>query len=215
MIKRLIISTVSVATVTAAMTASAVAPGFYMGVMLGPASNTSGNQQAQKATGGGTTVVTPRTKQFGTRLYLGNKIGQYAGYEVGFDYFTKINYDSKNVATCGGPNASAKGIDVVAKGIIPVSSSFDVFGKAGAAYMYTTTSGSLNPDSTKSCGASKHEGQVRPVVAIGGSYDLTQNWVADLTWTRFMVGGTIQNIDAYSIGVSYHFVDTYCGQFLC
>lgn len=214
MIKRMIISAVAATSFLATMTASAVAPGFYMGLMLGPASNTSGDQQAQKV-GGGTTLVTARSGQFATRLFLGNKLNQYAGYELGIDYLTKIKYDSKGVNTCNGPNASMRAFDVLVKGTLPLGSSFDVFGRAGAGYMYTTTSGSLNPDQSKSCGASKHEGMVRPIVGIGASYDLTQNWVADLSWTRFMVGGTIQNMDAYSVGITYHFVDTYCGQFLC
>lgn len=214
MIKRIIVSAATVSTLTIAMGVSAVAPGFYMGLMLGPATNTASEQQAQTV-GSGTTLVTPRTKQFGTRLYLGNKMSQYAGYELGIDYITKINFDTKNVTTCGSPSASMRAFDFLGKGTLPIGSAFDVFGKAGVGYMYTTTSGSLNPDPTRSCGRSKHQGQVRPIFAVGASYDLTQNWVSDLTWTRYMVGGTIKNIDAYSIGISYHFVDTYCGQFLC
>lgn len=204
-------------TTTAALIAAfnvyAVAPGFYMGLMLGPASNTGSTTQAQKV-GGGTTIVTPSTKQFGTRVLLGYKLNQYAGYEFGLDYFTKIKYDSKDVPTCNTPSATLKAFDFLAKGTVPMGS-FDVFGKAGAGFMYDTTSGSLNPDSTKSCGKSQRQTRVRPVLGIGASYDFTQNWVMDLSWTRYLVGGTIKNMDHYAVGVSYHFVDTYCGQFLC
>lgn len=214
MMKRIMMSATAVTALLTAMTASAVAPGFYMGLMLGPATNGASDQQAQTV-GAGTTLVTPRSKQFATRLYLGNQVGKYAGFELGLDHVTKIKYDTKNVQTCGSPNASVKAIDFLGKGILPVSSSFDVYGKVGVGYMYTTTAGSLNPDPTKACGKSQHEGFVRPIIGVGASYDITQNWVTDFALTRLMVGGTIKTVDEATVGISYHFVDTYCGQFLC
>lgn len=212
--KRLIITITAMTTTIATLSAYAVAPGFYMGLMLGPATNGSGDVQAQKQ-GGGTTLATPRSSQFGTRIYMGNKMNDYVGLELGLDYFTKIKYDSKNVETCNSPNATVKVVDFLVKGDYSLGTYFDVFGKAGAGYVYDTTSGSLNPDPSKACGVTKRDGHVRPILAVGGSYDLNQNWLFDLTWTHILVGGTIKSVDHIAIGVTYHFVDIYCGQFLC
>jgi len=30
-----------------------------------------------------------------------------------------------------------------------------------------------------------------------------------------MAGGQVGNLTMYALGISYHFVDKYCGQFLC
>jgi opacity protein-like surface antigen len=50
---------------------------------------------------------------------------------------------------------------------------------------------------------------------VGVSYDVTQNWVVDFAYTTFTGGSGIQGADLMALGVSYHFVDLMCGQFLC
>jgi hypothetical protein len=55
----------------------------------------------------------------------------------------------------------------------------------------------------------------RPLIGIGVSYDLSQNWVADFSGTRVTKGSGILSADFFSLGISYHVVDEYCGQFLC
>lgn len=195
----------------------AVAPGFYMGMMLGPATNNGGTQQAQvNATT--TTPATPKSTQFGTRIFMGNKIGNYFAFEGGLTYFSNVNYDTKGVQTCSGTTARVRDFDFVGKGIFPVAHAFDIFGKAGAALVYQTTSGGLNPISsgtTGQCGQTQYQNNIRPTVSVGASYDINQNWVADLSWNRIMVGGVLSSVDLYALGISYHFVDIYCGQFLC
>ena len=39
--------------------------------------------------------------------------------------------------------------------------------------------------------------------------------VVDVSFNRVMAGGIAKNVDFYALGLSYHFVDVYCGQFLC
>lgn len=192
----------------------AVGMGFYMGLMTGPASNTGGQVQAQVKNSESTTLVTPRSNQWGTRIFIGNRFSTYGGIEGGLTYFSSINYNTKGVQTCNGPVARVRTFDIVGKFGFPLGY-FEVFGKAGAALAYFTTSGSLNPDFTRPCGRSANENRVRPTFSIGASYELNQNWVADLSWTRILVGGQIKNVDFYGLGFSYHFVNRYCGQFLC
>jgi opacity protein-like surface antigen len=191
----------------------AVAPGFYMGLMLGPATNNSGNQQAQ-TTFNTTTLATPKSNQFGTRAYMGYQLNHYAAFEGGIDYFTGVKYDTKNVPTCSSVQARVRGFDIVGKGSLPVYS-FDIYGKAGVAFIYQTYSGALNPDTNNACGDSTHQTKFSPTVSIGGSYAFNQNWVTDISWNRIQVGGVIKSVDFFGLGISYHFVDKYCGQFLC
>jgi opacity protein-like surface antigen len=192
----------------------AVAPGFYMGVMTGPATNTAGTQYIQVGENS-VTRANPKSTQWGSRLFMGYKINQYAGTEGGLSLYSKVDYATNNVDPCSTAKARVRTFDVVGKGSFPIASAFDIFGKAGVALTYLTTTGSLNPDLSKSCGKSQYVEKFRPTVSVGASYDLSQNWVVDFSLNRIMVGGAVSNVDLYALGISYHFVDVYCGQFLC
>jgi hypothetical protein len=198
----------------------AVAPGFYMGLMGGLASNTSSPRSVLAEDLTTTLTANPRSNQYGARLFLGYKMNRYAGVEAGlFTFFTPVNYTvPDNTQPCSGLNTRTGAVDVVGKGTLPFSFadySFDIFGKAGAALTYVTTSKGLNSSPSRGCGKKNYEGRIRPALTIGASYDLSQSWVADLSWTRLMTGGIAKNMDLYALGISYHFVDQYCGQFLC
>lgn len=195
--------------------AYAVAPGFYMGIMGGPATNDGGTQYVQPATGTTTIPATPKSSQFGSRLYMGYKINQYGGMEGGLTYFSGINYDTGDVPACSGVKVRVRDIDFVGKGSIPIGNSFEAFGKAGVGLVYVTTSSPMNPDFSSTCGNSNYSNKFKPVVSIGANYTLTQNWVAEASWTRIMVSSAVSNVDLYALGISYHFVETYCGQFIC
>lgn len=199
-----------------AMPAYAVAPGFYMGLMTGPATNSGSNVQAQVNTTV-RTLATPRSQQWGSRLYMGYKMNQYAGVEGGLNYFSTIRYDTRDVDTCTGTSSRVRYFDLVGKADYAFAN-FNVFGKAGLAITYLTTSGSLNPGTdpnNPTCGRNQYTTKFNPTFAIGASYELTQNWVADITWNRTLVGHPVNNVDFYALGISYHFVNIYCGQFLC
>ena len=207
--------------------AFAVAPGFYMGLMTGPATNSGSEQQVlgdPPTFPDGTinlVTATPKSKQWGSRIYMGYQIGYYAGIEAGLTYFSGINYDTKNLPTCTGPSVRVRDFDIVGKGIIPFSPYFDVYGKAGVAITYVSESGAFNPPTTNNpgngsgCGRSKYTTKYNPTLSVGASMALSQNWVIDASINRVMVGGLPGNVDYFAVGFSYHFVDVYCGQFLC
>jgi len=198
--------------------ASAVAPGFYMGVMLGPATNSASSQQAQvegtSTTPPTTVTATPKSQQFGSRIYMGYMINRYAGFEGGATYFSGIRYDSGNVPTCSSANSRVRDLEAVVKGVLPLRQ-FDVFGKAGVAVAYQTNGGAFNPTPDMPCGRSTYFNKFVPTFSLGASYDWTQNWVTDFTIQQVMVGGKVGSMTMFAVGVAYHFVDVYCGQFLC
>ena len=200
------------------MNAYAVAPGFYMGIMGGPATNSGGDIPVQTAVPPPTVVTgKPKSTQFGSRIYIGYKINEYAGIEHGIAYYSGVKYNTGDVQPCSSAKARVRDLDLNAKGTYSFNSLFDVFGKAGVALAYQTTSGALNPNlgPTGQCGVSQYVTQFKPTISIGASYTMTQNIVIDGTWNRLMMGGTLGNVDMFALGFSYHFVDVYCGQFLC
>lgn len=226
----------------------AVAPGFYMGLMMGPASNGGGQQAVQveplpteTSPIANTSMANPQSNQFGSRFYLGYKFNTYASFEGGFTYFSGIGYSLKDntAVAIGGTTARVRGLDIVGKLDYTIRDTVGVFGKAGVTALYTTTPGAMNITNWKSVrtkipqnppvapgnevystqiinsGQSTYTSKLSPTFAVGASYDLNQSWVLDATWTRYMVGGVLSTMDFYALGLSYHIVDTYCGQFLC
>lgn len=204
-----------------------VAPGFYLGVMAGYATNNGDDQQATILNDPNfkTTLATPRKKQFGSRLFLGYKMNYIASIELGVTYFSKIDYDTKGVQTCTGASNRIRDIELLGKAEVGFLQ-FNLFGKAGVAVVYQTPSGAFNPPqpvpgsnppyiAPGTCGKSEYTTKWAPVVSVGVSYTLNQTWVFDVSATRIQTGGIAKSVDFYALGLSYHFVDVYCGQFLC
>lgn len=199
--------------------AFAVAAGFYYGLETGPATNDAGPQNV-------TVPIVPapppgilpidtqaranaRSNQWGTRLFIGNKINDYFGMELGLSLFSNIIY--KPVTASSSPTSSVrvKTFDVGLYGSFPFKN-IEIFIKPSAAYVYLTTSGGMN-----SSGKSTYRTSVRPMFQIGGSYTFNQKWVGQVTLERILVGSFVNSVTFFAVGFSYHFVDIFCGQFLC
>jgi OOP family OmpA-OmpF porin len=162
----------------------------------------------------------------GIRLFMGYNINKYAAFEGGFSHFASTTYSGvPTTIAFNSPSIHEYGFDAEAKGIFPMGP-FGAFAKLGFAYIRKSASGSLAACNSKSASefpcsntssitTGTQANALRPLAAIGASYDFSQNWVADLSYTRITKGGGIQNADFISLGISYHFVDEYCGQFLC
>lgn len=196
----------------------AMGSGLYIGLMAGPATNGASNQQAQvlgpATTPPTTTLATPKSQQFGSRLMMGYMVSEYVGMEGGLTYFSSIDYDTGDVQTCSSTNARVRDFEFMGKGVFPFRQ-MSVYGKAGVAIAYQATSGAFNPDSKDVCGKSSYITKYVPAYSAGVGYDLTQNWVVDLSANTVSVGGKIGSMTTYALGIAYHFVDVYCGQFLC
>ena len=219
--------------------ANAVNPGVYVGFMTGPATNSAKTANAVLAPGTQKpltfTPVDPKSQQWGTAVYIGYKNNQYIGSELGVNFYTNIKYESKTDAPlAAGTSAHARDLYVVLKGTMPIGSAFDAFIKLGPAFEYISTGAGLNAPVTKclklpgpqpplpgpTCQAvtrfqSKYQAKISPMISIGASWTMSQSWVADVSLTSLPVGGVIKNVTWFAVGISYHFVDTYCGQFLC
>lgn len=189
-------------------TAFSTGAGFYMGAQLGM-SNT--NNQMRTVLTTPSVTVQPKNTGPGGRIFAGYGINQYAAFEGGFTRYAPSTYNVTASGLSSNPTIRENGVDIVAKGMYPIYS-FAVFGKAGVAFIRQSLAGSLNGNAGQANGTSTF---VRPTAALGVSYDFSQNWVAELSYSRVFKGGNFENADLVTLGVSYHFVDVYCGQFLC
>lgn len=208
-----------------AVHANAMGNGFYMGLMFGPATNNAPSLQAQvpepPLLPNGkihTTIANPRHNQFASSFYMGNQFNRYAAIEGGFTFFSSINYDTRDVQTFGGTTQRVRDIYLVGKGIFPISETgFSIYGKLGIAASYLTTGGALNPTykPPKLSGSTIYKNKYSPTFGIGASYDINQSWQTELSYNSVQVGDNIGSVSFFAIGLSYHFTDKYCGQFLC
>lgn len=199
----------------------AVNDGFYLGFMAGPAIAEGLPQLAliEGSSNRSTTVVKPEKQHFGGRFFLGYKFLQFLGIEGGLTYFSNVRYASPSgISIEGSPTAQISTLDIMGKADLNVYN-IGLFGKAGMAFLYQRTPGLVDTkDNTNTTAFSIKQpsfSQLRPAYAIGASYDITQNWVVDVSWNRYLPRGVVKSIDFYALGISYHFVDVYCGQFLC
>lgn len=223
------------ATCSMAINAHAIGTGFYMGIMMGPATNNAPTLQAVVApapendllfpdgqTSFTTTPAVPRSTQFAMRIYLGNQWNQWMAFELGGTFFSSIRYDSRDVQTSGSTDQRVRDVDAILKGILPIRW-FSAYGKVGVAAIYLTRGGAYNPEFTPATPNQRSQFsqpsfrkfKFGPTVSIGASYDLDQSWVVDASYNLVSVGDSVGSQTYFALGISYHFTDKYCGQFLC
>lgn len=195
----------------------AAAEGFYAGVQLG-ISNTHNNPQTiyyDNGTPATPTPVSPTNTGLGGRFFGGYNFNQYAAYEMGYTHYAPSTYSVPTSVAVNNPAIRTNSFDLEGKGMFTIGAiGLGVFGKAGLALITTGQSGILQ-NSAANSSSNGNTTSVRPLIGLGVSYDLSQNWVTDLSWTRVLSGGGIKSADLIAIGFSYHWVDKYCGQFLC
>ncbi len=195
--------------------AHAIGPGFYLGAQAGMTNLHNTAQTVQTGVvSPATQSVTPNNTGIGERFYLGVGINKYAAAELGYTHYAPSTYKTSPSTIVNTAAIRENGIDLVGKAMYPMQK-FAVFGKLGAIMMSKSYSGSLQPISPTAPRLAATN-NFHPLVGLGVSYELTQHWVTDLSWTRALKGGNgFKNADFIALGISYHFVDEYCGQFLC
>jgi opacity protein-like surface antigen len=211
------------------LAAHAMAEGFYLGFMLGPVKTSAKSVRVQALQPPGTpppllvTTAVPNTgQQFGVRAYLGYLFSRCIGFELGGSYLSSIRYHTFDVATEVSPRVQIFAFDLVAKVVLPFYC-FSIFGKIGPSVVFLSSSG-INPrfipadpalDRPARVSFSRSNVRFAPTASIGIAYDITPNWQVDISENYFYVGGIVNRINFFALGISYHFVDRYCGQFLC
>ncbi|MDR3478055.1 MAG: outer membrane beta-barrel protein [Gammaproteobacteria bacterium] len=152
----------------------------------------------------------------GERLFMGFRINPYSAFEFGYTHYAAVTYKvpAGTQVPLNNPGMRSNTLDMEGVFIYPVSK-IAVFAKLGLAAVRVSNSGSLQPPIKQGNGGTTVT--VRPLVGVGVSLDVTQQWVVDFTYTIIPGGSsnTIKNASFGGIGVSYHFTDKLCGQFLC
>ena len=231
MLKKVITTAVLGVSALGVMAANAATPGVYVSGQLGyanthmgnkiniandiklfPISNMSVNRISDNGIAGrlalGYQFNQNVAVEMGYMQLRGNKVN--ATYRIGADEHNKGILENANLTL----NQNA--IDLAVKGILPVASNLNVYGKLGVAYLTTTAtakSSLVGPDGTRFTpqltfdlpDVAKHK--LAPEAAIGVSYDITPNVSVDTSWTHIQPVGKNRpgNIDFVAVGLGYHF----------
>jgi OOP family OmpA-OmpF porin len=212
MLKKVLTGAVLGASMVGVMAANAAVPGVYVTGQLG-AVNT---HMKAKTEGHGPT--TPPDQPLGSNLNNNGLAGRLAvGYQFNQNWAVELGYlQLKNgkyvevqpkdkITTTLKQNA----IDIAAKGILPLSDRFDVYGKLGLAYVTSdiayTDKYAEGHKYNDVYSIAKHKWA--PEAAVGVSYDLTSNVSIDTSWTHIQPVGSHRpgNIDFVAVGVGYKF----------
>lgn len=208
MFKKIVLTSVLASSAFAMMAANAALPsGLYVSGQVGYA----GTHMKSRLP----LLLGPQLANDGLagRLAIGYKIIPNIALELGY---LQLPQEKANLALPKLPpqlvtSLKQDAIDVAAKGILPITSNVNLYGKLGAAYLTTqiqskttdTTPSTIDLNST--VGIDKH--QWAPEAAIGMGYDITPNVSVDTSFTHIQTMGNHRpgNIDFLAVGVAYTF----------
>ncbi|WP_339051461.1 outer membrane beta-barrel protein [Rickettsiella endosymbiont of Xylota segnis] len=228
MFKKVLSTTVLSVSVLAAMTANAAAPGVYVTGQVGYInSHLGGKTKVSDILAPIVNDIDPaiRNKNLSNnglagRIAIGYQFNQNFAVEAGYLQVgqSKVKSALHDIAdnmqlSEGTLKLQQNAIDLVGKGILPLASNFNVYGKLGVAYVTTDITGTIkapgfptvNVDLNDRANVAKHTWA--PEAAVGVSYDITPNVSVDTSWTHIQPLGNKKpgNIDFVAVGLGYNF----------
>lgn len=175
--------------------------GFYVGAILG-ASDTNYSKSAFDNPKNGKNVENGVADPdgFGYRVLAGYQFNRHFAAEAGFTHFDSTAGRGLNYV--GGPTNQSgyvhqHAVDLMVKGIVPVSRAIALYAKLGAAYVFSYTKVRSQ--------FSKHRNAVRPAGALGISFAVTRNFGVDASYNRIQSSGSIKSAELLGIGFYWHF----------
>lgn len=205
MFKKVLTTSVLGVSALGAMLAHAAAPGVYVTGQIGYANNNMKLNTADKIKDNNIAA-----SSLAGRAAIGYQFNQNFALEAGYfraaqKHTTLVDTDKsgKLVSTKLGLDQNA--IDFVAKGIFPVNTNLNLYGKLGVAYLTTDFDKATFNNRAISTLIAKRK--LAPEAAIGVSYDLTPNVSIDSSWTHIQTIGKNRpgNIDFVALGLGYNF----------
>jgi len=181
-------------------TSFAVANGAYFGLQAGM------SQTKVKSIDG---FPSKSTSGVGGGLVIGNQFAKYFAAEFFVTHFANARSSAESApVSCGSSLIHTNATGIAGRGIVPIGSSgLDGYLKLGAGFVRSSGGGE--------CPSTRTTSTARPIVGLGVSYAFTQTMVGDLSATYLPMNSTVKSSTLIALGISYHFVDIYCGQFLC
>lgn len=232
MFKKVLSTTVLGISVLGVMAANAAAPGVYVTGQLGYANTHMDHKTNITDIDNSTPFHFHPNNENDTNLSNNGLAGRIAlGYQFNPTFALEVGYLRLGQTKIDGLIAhdsdpynhdaarlklQQNAVDFLAKGIVPICDKFNLYGKAGLAYINTAIQGKVksdnpvvNPDISFDLNGvtniARHK--LAPEVALGVSYDITPNVSVDTSWTHIQAVGKNRpgNIDFVAVGLGYNF----------
>ena len=231
MFKKVLSTTVLGISALGVMAANAAAPGVYVTGQLGYANTHMGDKTDTTNIDNNTSFHFHPNNGNDTNLSNNGLAGRIAlGYQFNPNFALEAGYlrlgqekldgfvgkDGSDYHQAATLKLQQNVVDFLAKGIVPICDKFNLYGKAGLAYINTAVQGKTKGDETagvpdisfdlnKATNLARHK--LAPEVALGVSYDITPNVSVDTSWTHIQTIGKNRtgNIDFVAVGLGYNF----------
>jgi opacity protein-like surface antigen len=148
-------------------------------------------------------IFSADNNNLGGRLAVGYQFNPYLAVEMG--YMRLLNQKGtfkRNLYKTITETSRQNAFDVAAKGILPISDKFNVYGKVGIAYLTSTVD-----SNRKNLFFDISEHKFAPEVGLGFTYNITNNMFVDTSLTHIQSVGKNKpgNIDFTAVGIGYSF----------
>lgn len=191
------VAAVVLSSVVSASAMAAALPGAYVGAGLG-----YGNVHQSVSD-----VDNSKDSGLAGRAFAGWQFNQYLATELGWSKFTDATFKANSPFASVHGKLKTDAVDVVVKGILPVADSFNLYAKAGAAYVMSRADASVTLFGYPA-NYDEKENKWFPTFGAGATYDFTPNVAADLSYSRIQKTGNsdiFNSTDLYTVGLIYSF----------
>lgn len=141
---------------------------------------------------------------FGARLYAGYQMNEYFSFELGYGSYHNKKYKVTHLLTTYRGDVVARGADAELKAVFPIFDGFNIFGKAGVAFINQTIGSNLidtNPPNANNRSSQSNTGFL---YGFGGGYDFDEGRI-EIGATRMNAASAFPTLDFVYIGISGFF----------
>lgn len=180
--------------------ANATTPGVYVEGQMGYAH--TGNHFIKPFPSG--KVTSKYQGGLAGRLAIGYQFNPNWAVEMGYLQLAKQDANVKSTVSQS-ITINQHAFDLVGKGILPVTAKFNLYAKAGMAYLVTDVKGNLINGESIIKPVAKHSWA--PEVGVGATYNVTSNVFIDTALTHIQTIGKNKpsNINTATIGLGFTF----------
>lgn len=145
------------------------------------------------------------------RVFGGYDVTTNFSAEMGFTKFSNATAKLTATAPASGTlkeTVKTYAVDLVGKATMPLQDGFNIYGKAGVAYLHGAGNVTLSTVGTTLNGRTSVDRKFLPTFGAGVGYEINKNVSADASWTHIQkVGSTnfLKNTDFFGLGLGYHF----------
>jgi OOP family OmpA-OmpF porin len=186
-------------------------PGWYGGLSVGQ-SKVKMDDSSVSVAGATASSLSKNETDTAYKLFAGYRINNNFAVEGGWTDFGKFRATRTVTAPATGSlsaNIKVSGFHAEGVGIVPLGSSFSIFGKIGGMYSTTKTSATSTGAVVVLGNTDRKKSELNLKWGLGGAYDIARNWAVRVEYEQVQKVGDSStgegDVGMFSIGAVYKF----------